>query len=59
MHSDVLPDSYIGAHAEVDGLAILTRNVRRYRTYFPTVSLNAPPRRCIPGNEPRQPRLAS
>jgi len=35
----VLPDFYIGAHAAVMQWAILTRDVSRYRTYFPTVSL--------------------
>jgi predicted nucleic acid-binding protein len=39
----VLPDFYIGAHAAVDGLDILTRDVTRYRTYFPTVKLICPP----------------
>jgi len=39
---NVLPDFFIGAHAAVGGLAILTRDVSRYRTYFPTVKLIAP-----------------
>lgn len=39
----VLPDFYIGAHAAVGGFTILTRDVARYRTYFPTVNLIAPP----------------
>jgi len=39
----VLPDFYIGAHAAVSGLTILTRDVRRYRSYFPTVELITPP----------------
>lgn len=39
----VLPDFYIGAHAAVGGLAILTRDPTRYRSYFPTVRLIAPP----------------
>jgi predicted nucleic acid-binding protein len=38
----VLPDFYIGAHAAVSGLTILTRDVSRYRVYFPTVNLIAP-----------------
>jgi predicted nucleic acid-binding protein len=39
----VLADFFIGAHAAVLGCAILTRDARRYRTYFPTVELLTPP----------------
>jgi len=38
----VLPDFYIGAHAAVVRCSILTRDVSRYRGYFPTVSLVTP-----------------
>lgn len=37
-----LPDFYIGAHAQVEGLILLTRDARRYRSYFPKVKLIAP-----------------
>jgi predicted nucleic acid-binding protein len=37
-----LPDFFIGAHAEIDDLVLLTRDERRYRTYFPAVELIAP-----------------
>ena len=40
--SGVLPDFFIGAHAAVAKIPLLTRDVRRYRTYFPTVQLIAP-----------------
>lgn len=38
----VLPDFFIGAHAAVAGLQLLTRDARRYRAYFPGVELIAP-----------------
>ena len=37
-----LPDFYIGAHAAVAGMMLLTRDARRYRSYFPNVRLIAP-----------------
>ncbi len=37
-----LPDFFIGAHAAIGDLALLTRDVGRYRTCFPTVELLAP-----------------
>lgn len=38
----VLPDFFIGAHAVVLEIPVLTRDVRRYRTYFPSVELISP-----------------
>ena len=40
--NNVLADFFIGAHAAVMGCAILTRDARRYSTYFPRVALVAP-----------------
>ncbi|MDN5926489.1 MAG: type II toxin-antitoxin system VapC family toxin [Hyphomicrobiales bacterium] len=38
----VLPDFFIGAHGAVSQLPVLTRDVGRYRTYFPSLRLIAP-----------------
>ena len=38
----VLSDFFIGAHAQAEQLPLLTRDVRRYRTYFPKINLIAP-----------------
>ena len=40
--TNVLSDFFIGAYAQVMGVPILTRDVRRYRSYFPDVPLVAP-----------------
>jgi predicted nucleic acid-binding protein len=40
--TNVLPDFFIGAHAAVLEAALLTRDARRYKTYFPTVRLIKP-----------------
>ena len=38
----VLPDFFIGAHAAALDIPLITRDARRYRTYFPDVRLIAP-----------------
>lgn len=41
--SKVLPDFLIGAHAAVEKMPVLTRDVRPYRRWFPGVTLVSPP----------------
>jgi predicted nucleic acid-binding protein len=40
--SRTLPDFFIGAHAAVAGMTLLTRDARRYRAYFPKLRIIAP-----------------
>jgi predicted nucleic acid-binding protein len=40
--TSLLPDFLIGAHAAVRGYSVLTRDSRRYATYFPRVRLITP-----------------
>lgn len=42
IRTGVLPDFFIGAHALVERLPVLTRDERRFRQYFPSVELIAP-----------------
>jgi predicted nucleic acid-binding protein len=39
--TSVLPDFFIGAHAAVEGMTLITRDLRR-RAWFPTVRVIAP-----------------
>lgn len=42
LRTGVLPDFFVGAHAAVSGLPLLTRDGRRYRAYFPSLELISP-----------------
>lgn len=37
-----LPDFYVGAHAAVEGMALLTRDLARFQSYFPSVDVICP-----------------
>ena len=41
--TSVLPDFFIGGHAEAVGMSLLTRDTKRLSTYFPSVALICPP----------------
>lgn len=41
-HTSPVPDFYIGAHAAIDGMVLLTRDTTRHRSYFPTLELISP-----------------
>ena len=45
LRNTALPDFYIGAHAAVGHLALLTRDATRYRSYFPTIEILTPMKR--------------
>jgi predicted nucleic acid-binding protein len=38
-----LPDFFVGAHAAIADIPLITRDARRYRTYFPRLRLICPP----------------
>jgi predicted nucleic acid-binding protein len=38
LKTNVLADFFIGAHAAVSGLPVLTRDTRRYQSYFPSIN---------------------
>ena len=38
----VLPDFFIGAHAQAEGYQLLTRDAGRYKAYFPNIKLIGP-----------------
>lgn len=37
-----LPDFFIGAHAQFEEIPVITRDLRRFQTYFPDVELISP-----------------
>ena len=37
-----MPDFYVGAHALIGRMSLLTRDAARYRTYFPALKMIAP-----------------
>ncbi len=41
--TSVLPDFFVGGHAEAAAIPVLTRDTLRLRTYFPNVELISPP----------------
>jgi hypothetical protein len=45
LRNSPLPDFYIGAHAAIGQLALLTRDAARYHSYFPKVEILAPAKR--------------
>jgi hypothetical protein len=42
VRTGVLPDFFIGAHAVISDATLITRDARRYRTYFPSITLISP-----------------
>jgi len=38
-----LPDFFIGAHVSVSGFGLITRDLAKYKTYFPQIKLIHPP----------------
>jgi predicted nucleic acid-binding protein len=45
LRTSPMPDFYMGAHAAVERLALLTRDAERYSNYFPKVPILHPARR--------------
>lgn len=44
VRSNILADFFVGAHAAVSRLPLLTRDARKYQTYFPDIEVIAPGR---------------